>query len=208
MGQVALIAGLQPILTAWLAKPLFGEQVTPRQWTGMLLGFIGVALVVSSKAGTEVARPIGLAFSGLALLGITAGTLYQKRFCGGMDLRSGGVIQFASSGVVFWLCALALESRNIASTGEFIFALSWLTLVLSLGAISLLYLLIRRGAGGQGGEPVFPHASGDRRDGLHAVQRKAHPARAGRHGGRGSRRSSGATRPLTGRRSKMAFLRP
>jgi drug/metabolite transporter (DMT)-like permease len=146
LGQVALIAGLQPVLTAWLAKPLFGEQVSPRQWAGMLLGFIGVALVVSSKAGTEVASPIGLAFSGLALLGITAGTLYQKRFCGGMDLRSGGVIQFASSGVAFWLCALALESRNIAWSGEFIFALGWLTLVLSLGAISLLYLLIRRGA--------------------------------------------------------------
>jgi drug/metabolite transporter (DMT)-like permease len=105
-----------------------------------------VALVVSGKAGAEVASPAGLAFSGLALLGITAGTLYQKRFCGGMDLRSGGVIQFASSGVVFWLCALALESRSIEWTGEFIFALGWLTLVLSLGAISLLYLLIRRGA--------------------------------------------------------------
>jgi drug/metabolite transporter (DMT)-like permease len=146
LGQVALIAGLQPILTAWLAKPLFGEQVTPRQWSGMLLGFIGVALVVWNKAGAEVASPAGLAFSGMALLGITAGTLYQKRFCAGMDLRSGGAIQFASSGLVFWLCAVGLESRNIAWSGEFIFALGWLTLVLSLGAISLLYLLIRRGA--------------------------------------------------------------
>jgi drug/metabolite transporter (DMT)-like permease len=146
VGQVALIAGLQPILTAWLAKPLFGEQVSARQWTGMLLGFIGVALVVWSKAGTDVASPAGLAFSARALLGITAGTLYQKRFCGGMDLRSGGVIQFASSGLVFWFCALALESRNIAWSGAFIFALGWLTLVLSLGAISLLYVLIRRGA--------------------------------------------------------------
>jgi drug/metabolite transporter (DMT)-like permease len=146
LGQVALIAGLQPILTAWLAKPLFGERVSRRQWSGMLLGFIGVALVVSGKSGREIASPAGLAFCVLALSGITAGTLYQKRFCAGMDLRSGGVIQFAVSGLLFWSLALAFEGRVVVWSAEFIFALSWLTLVLSLGAISLLYVLIRHGA--------------------------------------------------------------
>ena len=146
LGQVALIAGLQPILTAWLARPLFGEQVTRQQWVGMLLGFIGVALVVSSKTGTAIASPLGLGFSVVALVGITAGTLYQKRFCAGMDLRTGGVIQFATSGLVFFAFAMAFETREVAWTGEFVFALGWLTLVLSLGAISLLYVLIRRGA--------------------------------------------------------------
>jgi drug/metabolite transporter (DMT)-like permease len=146
LGQVALIAGLQPILTAWFARPLFGERLTRLQWLGMLLGFIGVALVVSSKTGTAMASPAGIGYCVTALLGITAGTLYQKRFCAGMDLRSGGVIQFAASGLLFVVGALAFETREVAWTGEFIFALAWLTLVLSLGAISLLYVLIRRGA--------------------------------------------------------------
>ncbi len=146
LGQVALIAGLQPVLTALLARPLFGESVSGRQWTGMLLGFVGVALVVAAKNGTAVASPTGLAFSAVALFGITAGTLYQKRYCGDIDLRSGGVVQFIASGLLFWACAFALETRVVEWSGEFVFALAWLTLVLSLGAISLLYLLIRQGA--------------------------------------------------------------
>ena len=146
LGQVALIAGLQPVLTALLARRLFGETVSRIQWIGMLLGFIGVAMVVAAKTGDAVASPAGLAFSVVALLGITAGTLYQKRFCGGLDLRSGGVVQFVATGVLFWACAFALETRVVAWTGEFLFALGWLTLVLSLGAITLLYVLIRQGA--------------------------------------------------------------
>ena len=146
LGQIALIAGLQPILTAFLAKPLFGERLSLRQWSGMALGFAGVALVVSAKTGSEIAAPAGLAFCVVALLGITAGTLYQKRYCANMDLRSGGMIQFAASGLLFWLGALVLETRVVIWSGEFIFALGWATLVMSLGAITLLYLLIRKGA--------------------------------------------------------------
>ncbi len=146
LGQIALIAGLQPVLIAFLAKPLFGERLSTRQWSGMGLGFVGVALVVSAKTGSEIASPAGLAFCVGALLGITAGTLYQKRYCANMDLRSGGMIQFAASGVLFWLGALVLETRAVTWSGEFIFALGWATLVMSLGAITLLYLLIRKGA--------------------------------------------------------------
>ena len=89
---------------------------------------------------------LGVGSALLALLGITLGTLYQKRFCAAMDLRSGGVIQYAATGLAFLGLALVLESRQIHWSGEFIFALSWLVLVLSVGAIGLLYTLIRYGA--------------------------------------------------------------
>jgi drug/metabolite transporter (DMT)-like permease len=87
-----------------------------------------------------------LALSALALLSITSGTLYQKRYCGAVDLRTGSVIQFCASAVVLLPLALAFESMQVRWTGEFIGALVWLAVVLSIGAISLLYVLIRKGA--------------------------------------------------------------
>lgn len=146
LGQVALIVGLQPVLTAFLAGPLFGERLGRGQWLGIALGFLGVVLVVSAKTGSEVASLAGIACCVAALAGITAGTLYQKRFCTDLDIRTSGVIQFAATGVAFWLGALAIETRVVVWSGQFIFALGWLTLVLSLGAITLLYVLIRNGA--------------------------------------------------------------
>jgi drug/metabolite transporter (DMT)-like permease len=150
LGQVALIVGLQPVLTAFLAGPLFGERLTRWQWVGIVLGFAGVVLVVSAKlgpaAGVAAVRPLGIACCIAALGGITLGTLYQKRFCADLDIRTSGVIQFAATGVAFWLGALAIETRVVVWSGQFIFALAWLVFVLSLGAITLLYLLIRRGA--------------------------------------------------------------
>ena len=146
LGQVALIVGLQPVLTAFLAGPLFGERLSRLQWAGIALGFLGVVLVVSAKTGGEIASPAGIACCIAALGGITAGTLYQKRFCTDLDIRTSGVIQFAVTGLAFGLGALALETRVVVWNGQFIFALGWLTLVLSLGAITLLYVLIRNGA--------------------------------------------------------------
>src|SRR5271166_2480610 len=84
-----------------------------------------------------------------ALLGITAGTLYQKRHCAGMDLRTGGVVQFGAAGLATAPLALLFEDAHVDWSGEFVFALLWLVLVLSLGAVSLLYVLIRRGATAQ-----------------------------------------------------------
>jgi drug/metabolite transporter (DMT)-like permease len=144
-GVAALIVGVQPPLTAALAGPFLGERVTPRGWFGLALGFVGVVLVVGNKLGLGLGTPFGMALSGLALVGITAGTLYQKRYCGGMDIRSGGVVQFAAAGVLVTILAFALESRRVAWTPQFMFALGWMVLVMSLGAITLLYLLIRRG---------------------------------------------------------------
>ncbi|MGB8855478.1 MAG: DMT family transporter [Burkholderiales bacterium] len=150
VGLVALITCLQPILTALAAGPLFGERITARQWWGLLLGLLGVGLVVGSKLqSTHAPTLLGMAQSVFALLSITAGTLYQKRHGGNMDLRTGGVIQYGTSGFLLGVLASMTESMHIDWQPEFIFALAWLCIVLSLGAISLLYLLIRRGAAGR-----------------------------------------------------------
>jgi drug/metabolite transporter (DMT)-like permease len=145
-GVAALIVGLQPLLTAAFAGMLLRERVTTRQWAGLALGFIGVALVLERKLGLGPGDAIGSLACVAALLGITLGTLYQKRFCASMDLRTGGVIQLVAAGLVTAPLAFALEGLHVDWTGEFVFALLWLVLVLSLGAVTLLYMLIRAGA--------------------------------------------------------------
>ena len=144
-GVTALVVGMQPLLTAFSAGWLLGEKVTPRQWIGLVLGFIGVGLVVSGSLGEANLGPM-LWPAVIALLGITAGTLYQKRFCARFDLRTGSVIQFVPTALLTAVAVALFEDYRIDWTGEFVFALSWLVLVLSLGAISLLNLLIRNGS--------------------------------------------------------------
>ena len=153
-GVAALIVALQPLVTAVVVGPLLGDRVTRRQGLGFVLGFAGVATVLSSK--TAAAPGEILAFEGFgpgavlcavaALFGITAGTIYQKRFCTELDLRTSTVVQYLAAGVATGALAFASETMRIQWTGAFVFALAWLTLVLSIGAISLLMLLIRRGA--------------------------------------------------------------
>jgi drug/metabolite transporter (DMT)-like permease len=148
-GVAALISGLQPLLVAAAAGPLFGERVRRLQWLGLLLGLIGVVLVVWEKRGDGVGSTAGLALAVAALFGITVGTLYQKRFCAGMDLRTGSVVQFAAAFVLMLPGAWLLEQGRVVWTASFVFALAWLCLVLSVGAITLLFVLIRRGAAAQ-----------------------------------------------------------
>lgn len=145
-GVVALIVGVQPLLTAMLGEATVGEKVTPRQWIGFALGFGGVVLVVWNKLGFGGVAMSGLMLAVMALLSITFGTLYQKRFCVDMDLWSGSVVQFVAAALVLLPFALAFERMEIRWTGQFLFALGWLIFVLSLGAISLLHILIKRGA--------------------------------------------------------------
>lgn len=145
-GVVALVVGIQPLLTAFLSASMVGERVGGRQWMGLVLGFGGVTLVVWDKLGFGGLSGAGFAFSTLALVSITLGTLYQKRYCAELDLWSGSVIQFVAAALVLLPFALAFETMRIAWSGQFVFALGWLIFVLSLGAISLLHLLIRRGA--------------------------------------------------------------
>jgi len=144
-GITALVVGLQPLLTATVAGRLLGENVLPRQWLGLGLGFVGIALVVAHKLGAGFALDaLWPAFA--ALLGITAGTLYQKRFSPHFDWRSGSVAQFLPTAIVTGVIVFTTDGFRIDWTGEFIFALGWLVLVLSIGAISLLNWLIRHGS--------------------------------------------------------------
>ena len=142
----ALIVGLQPLLTSTIASRLLGERVVARQWGGLLLGIAGVYLVVQDKATTGGATPLAWVASLVALLSITFGTIYQKRFGSGIDWRPGMLIQYATAGIFFALGAMVFETRIVHWTLEFLFALCWLIVVLSFGAIWLLYFLISRAA--------------------------------------------------------------
>lgn len=147
-GLSALVVGLQPILTA-IAAPLVGERVRARQWFGLLLGLGGVALVVYAKISLAGLSAAAIASSVLALLSITAGTLYQKRFCPRFDLRTGTVIQFAATVALLLPLAVVFERFDLSLsrvqwTASFMAALAWSVCALSIGAIFLLFKLIRR----------------------------------------------------------------
>ena len=143
-GISALIPGLQPILTATLASRFLGERVTAIQWGGLVLGLVGVLLVLNDRNVTMSGTLLGWIASVMSLIGITLGTLYQKRYCGAIDWRSGNLFQFAGSTAVFAVAAYAFETRPIDWTAEFILALGWSVIVLSVFTIALMYWLIRR----------------------------------------------------------------
>ena len=145
-GVSALIPGLQPILTSTIANRFMGERVTRLQWLGLGLGLAGVVLVLQDRSIVLAGTPFGWAASVVSLLGITLGTLYQKRFCGAIDWRTGNLVQYAGAGTMFWLASFAFETRVIHWTGELVFAIAWLVLVLSIAAVALMYWLIRRSA--------------------------------------------------------------
>ena len=144
-GLVALMVSLQPVLTSTLANRLLGERVTPRQWLGLALGILGVYFVVHGRTEGEGSLVAWIAVT-ISLIGITLGTLYQKRFGGDIEWRTGFLVQYAASAAVFALAALAFETREVQWTGPFVFAVAYLVLVLSFGAIWLFYFLIRRQA--------------------------------------------------------------
>jgi drug/metabolite transporter (DMT)-like permease len=147
-GLSALVVGLQPVLTAlWLSAN--GGQVNKRQWLGLLLGFAGLVLVVSRKFGAggpgDQATWLNLSFAVGALLCITVGTLYQKRFVAPCDVRSANAVQLLAALVATLPLAL-LEPEAMAWNGELLGAMAWSVLGLTLGGSSLLYMLIQRGA--------------------------------------------------------------
>jgi drug/metabolite transporter (DMT)-like permease len=144
-GFAALVVSLQPILTSTLANRLLGERVTPRQWAGLALGIGGVYLVVHGHTDGE-APPIAWAAATAGLIGMTIGTLYQKRFGGSIEWRTGFFIQYVAAASLFALAALATETLKVQWTAEFLAAITWLVFGLSLGAIWLLYFLIRHQA--------------------------------------------------------------
>jgi len=137
---------MQPLLTAFGAGAFLDEKVAPRQWAGLALGLVGVFLVLSGKIAADAPLGAMLAPAVVALLAITAGTLYQKKFCPSFDLRTGSVIQFLPTAALTALAIALFGEFRIDWTAQFVFALGWLVLVLSLGAITLLNLLIARGS--------------------------------------------------------------
>lgn len=143
-GMAALFIGTMPLFTALGAGAFLGERVASRQWLGMAAGLIGVTLVVADKVGMG-AGAAGYGAIGLALCGIVLGTLYQKKYCTGMDLRSGGCIQLAVAALVALAPALWIEGLRVEWTPALVLASSWLSLVNSIGATSLLFFMMRKG---------------------------------------------------------------
>src|ERR1700726_713719 len=148
-GLSALIPGLQPILTSTLANRWLGERVTPMQWTGLLLGFAGVVLILHGRPMSGEAGWGWLA-SGVSLISITLGTLYQRRYCGKIDWRAGNLVQYVAVTVFYAAGAWLFESNVVHWTGEFVLSLAWLAGGLSVGSIGLLYSLLLRWAATSG----------------------------------------------------------
>jgi drug/metabolite transporter (DMT)-like permease len=145
-GMVALVMSLQPALTSTIANRWLGERVRLIQWVGLALGLFGIYLVVRDRAIAGGAMPLAWLANAVGLLGITVGTLYQKRFGGEIDWRPALCVQYAAAGLLFAFGAAAFETRLVDWTPQFVFALGWLVLVLSVGAVWLLYFLLRRTA--------------------------------------------------------------
>ncbi len=146
-GLSALIVGLQPLLTAILAGRLLGERILPRHWAGLAAGFVGVAIVLAPKLGAIQGGVTWatLAASVVAVIGMSVGTIWQKRFLAGSDLIAGTCWQYAGGALVMIVLSFAFETRQFTLNGELVFAMAWLVLVLSIGAIGLLMLMIRDG---------------------------------------------------------------
>lgn len=144
-GALALIVGLQPLLTAVIAGPLLGERVRPIQWLGLALGLAGVALVLEGKLAQGMGTAAGIVWSFVSLFAITAGTLYQKRFAARFDLWSGGAVQFAVATLVVAPIAALTETMAVDWGWPFAGALAYLALMNSIVSITLLTIMIRRG---------------------------------------------------------------
>lgn len=144
-GLSALIPGLQPILTSTIANRWLGEKVTPVQWGGLLLGLGGVALILHNRPMTGEAG-LGWLASVVSLISITLGTLYQRRYCNHIDWRAGNLVQYVAVTIFFTAGAFLFEDRVVHWTREFLLALGWLAVALSIGSIGLLYWLIRHTA--------------------------------------------------------------
>jgi drug/metabolite transporter (DMT)-like permease len=145
-GTVSLIVGLQPVLTAlWLSRGPAARAIGGRQWLGLALGLAGLVLVVAERLGAGQAHAANVAMALAALAGITAGTLYQKRWLAPCDVRTASFVQLLAALLVTLPLAL-LEPETLRWQRDLYLALGWSAVALSLGAGSLLYLLIQRGA--------------------------------------------------------------
>ena len=137
----ALVIALQPILVAVLAWKFLNEERNTKIIFGFLLGFIGVFFVIAQKID-NIDLSIGILYSFLALLGLSIGNIYQKKHCLNMNLFSGGAIQTLASTILV-LPFLYYEDINIVWNSDFIIALLYMSVGVSIGALSLLYIMIK-----------------------------------------------------------------
>ena len=145
-GVAALIMGTQPLLTAVAAATLLRERLAVRVVLGLVVGFAGVALVILDKLGAGIGSAAGLAVVCLAVVSLTAGTLFQARACAHLDLATGNAVQLLGATVLAGLLALTMEDRGMTFSRAVVFSLAWSVLVLSIGTMALFYWLLRRGA--------------------------------------------------------------
>jgi drug/metabolite transporter (DMT)-like permease len=149
-GISGLISAAQPLLTALLAAPLLGERVTRRQWLGIVAGFVGIVLVLAPRLSVVDTAAIGtvalpMIVNFVAIVSLTLGTFYQKRFVAGADLRTGTCLQFVGALAVVAPLALATETLRFDVSTTLLAALAWSVLVNSMASIALLLLMIRHG---------------------------------------------------------------
>ena len=144
-GVAALVAGMQPLLTASVVGITLGEKVTRIQWTGFALGFVGLFIVLSERLGIGAATTAGFVFSGLTPIFITAGSLYQKKYCANSDLRMVVIVQQTAAGFCNFCIAMTIESGDIVWGFGVVLVWGWLVIILTIGATNLLYLMLRHG---------------------------------------------------------------
>lgn len=144
-GVVALILGMQPVVTAFVASRWMGERLVPRQWAGIVLGLAGVALVVWHKVDVRAMTAASLATVLVALAGVTAGTLYQRAFCPHADLRSASLVQFTASFATLAPLAVVVEGFPVRWTATLYLSIAYLVITSSIFAVSALHTLMRRG---------------------------------------------------------------
>ncbi|WP_319496416.1 DMT family transporter [uncultured Cohaesibacter sp.] len=147
-GLFALMTGLQPVLTAFFAHLLLGERITRNHVIGFVLGLVGICMVLLPRlsSGSFSVTPIQILVSLVAVISISFGTVYQKRFAANLDMRTATIWQYCAALLFCGGLSLLTETQTIIWSPDFIFALVWLVLVLSIGAIFLLLWLIEKGA--------------------------------------------------------------
>ena len=145
-GVAALIAGMQPLLTAAVVGITIGEKVSRIQWVGFTLGFAGLFIVLSERMGIGAGTAAGFFFSGLTPIFITTASLYQKKFCANSDLRIVMVVQQIAAGFCNFCIAMAIGTGEITWSAELIFVWIWLVVILTFGANNLYFLMLRHGA--------------------------------------------------------------
>ncbi len=144
-GVIALVASTQPVLTALIAARFLHERLLPRQWLGIALGLIGVVLVVWHKIDIREVTLASLLAALIALGGVTAATLYQRKFSPQADLKAAAVVQFAVSLAVLAPLALAVEDFRVDWSWALVASIAFLVIFASIVGVSVLHLLMRQG---------------------------------------------------------------